>query len=734
MKILLTAINAKYIHSNLAVYSLHAYAAVHGIETAFAEYTINQRPEHIFEDLYRRNPDVLCFSCYIWNIEMVRELAEEYHKLRPQIPIWAGGPEVSFETDAFLDENPAVTGIMAGEGEQTFLELCGYYCDLPAGKTEIQEDLLQMRPANRFVQTDASMQMKPANRFVQPDDSMQMNSVNRFAETDVAASGQDSVRIQKKSADRYGDPDSGKGRKTSVRSLSGIRGLVFRSAGGEHYVHTAPRLPQPMDTFPFVYGREENGELVPNPELSLEHRIIYYETSRGCPFSCSYCLSSVDKRLRFRSLPLVFRELDFFLERKVQQVKFVDRTFNCDRERAMAIWNYLLEHDNGVTNFHFEVAADLITEEEMELIARMRPGLIQLEIGVQSTNLSTIREIHRKMDLDRVKTVVNRIKKGRNVHQHLDLIAGLPEEDFMTFQKSFNEIYNLRPDQLQLGFLKVLKGSYMFDHAEDYGIVSHSRPPYEVLKTRWLSFDDILRIRDAEEMLEKYYNSGQFAVSIMFLEDLFDSAFQMFLELGAWYRKKGLQTQKLSRLGYAEILLDFYQEKAGNLPLGAGENAPVTSEERKSSETGQKRGDGQKEACMKDALLFDLCRIENIKKRPPWAADLRPYRKPVRRYLKEHGLGDKYVRMERFSFLFLKREEKTTSDFRINKRQELLQYVIIDRKKELPEKRSEPFWVLFDYEHRNPLTNEAGIFPVAERSLMQDGYSETADHGDERRN
>ncbi len=417
MKILLTAVNAKYIHSNLAVYSLGAYAQVYRITDAqivIREYTINQAVADILADIYREKPDVLCFSCYIWNISYVEELAEEFHKLCPGVPVWVGGPEVSYGTERFLREHPAVFGAMIGEGEQTFLELCEHYA-----KSSPEENLRR------------------------------------------------------------------------------IAGIAYR--GGDGICFTAQRDVIDMSRIPFCY----------RDMTEFENRIVYYESSRGCPFRCSYCLSSVDKRLRFRSPALVKEELAFFLENRVPQVKFVDRTFNCKHEHAMEIWRFIHEHDNGVTNFHFEVSADLLTEEELELLGTMRPGLVQLEIGVQSTNDATIQEIHRTMDLKRLQEVVARIAAGRNIHQHLDLIAGLPYEGYETFAKSFDEVYAWKPDQLQLGFLKVLKGSYLHGNAAEYGLKYRTKPPYEVMETRWLSFDEVLLIRQVEEMLEVYYNSGQ---------------------------------------------------------------------------------------------------------------------------------------------------------------------------------------------------------------------------------
>lgn len=574
MNILLTAINAKYIHSNLAVYSLRAYGAAHGYNAELAEFTINQKTDDILEQIYRRKPDVLVFSCYIWNIDMVTALAEEFHKICPEVPIWGGGPEVSFETERFLTSHPVFTGVMMGEGERTFLRLCQAYETLQreCGKAE--------------------------------------------------------------------------------ELLRDIEGISFRQADGIVAVQPLREL-LPMDELPFCYEQIED----------FRNRIIYYESSRGCPFQCSYCLSSVDKTLRFRSLDLVCRELQFFLDHRVAQVKFVDRTFNCRREHALAVWRYIREHDNGVTNFHFEVSADLFGEEELEVIAGMRPGLIQLEIGVQSVHERTIREIRRTMNTARVHDAVKRVQQGKNIHQHLDLIAGLPYEDYETFQHSFDEVYRWKPDQLQLGFLKVLKGSYMYERAEEYGIVFRSRAPYEVLSTRWIPYEKMLEIHLVEKMLERMYNSGQFRTALSVLEQRYDSPFQMFLDMGHFYRERGWLECSHSRIQWTEMFLEF----------------AVSADEKR-------------EDWYKEALIFDLYRIEKSKSRPGWAPDLRKSHNQTAAYLRQQKMEKKYCHMEPFRFLEIGKDA-------------------------VPAVREtagseEILWILFDYEKRNPLTNEAALLEV----------------------
>ena len=546
MKVLLGAVNAKYIHSNLAVYCLKAYAEKYGDtsdEISIGEYTINQQLDEILRDIYKRKPDMLCLSCYIWNLTYVEEICREIKKVMPQIIIWIGGPEVSYDGVKVLERLPEVDGVMKGEGEQTFCDLLHFYQD------------------------------------------------------------------------------------KTVDGFQNMKGIVYREQTGQ-IVENEWRKTMDLSKVPFVY---ENMEL-------FEHKIIYYETSRGCPFSCSYCLSSIDKCLRFRDLELVKKELQFFLDHKVPQVKFVDRTFNCKHEHAMAIWKYILEHDNGVTNFHFEVSADLLRDEEMDLMAKMRPGLIQLEIGVQSTNPETIRAIHRHMDLDKLKRCVDRVHSFRNIHQHLDLIAGLPYEDYDTFHRSFNDVYQMKPDQLQLGFLKVLKGSLMQGEAEKYGIVHKEKEPYEVLSTNWLPYGDVLKLKAVESMVEVYYNSGQFQHTLEYLVPLAKDAFTFYESLGAFYEKKGYSEISHSRMRRYEILLEYLQEETD------------VSVEKASQK-----------------MLYDLYLREKLKKRPSFAPDQKVYETAIWDYRKANNIP-KTAHIEVFE------------DGRA---------------------------VLFDYERRDPLSNNA---------------------------
>ena len=504
MKILLVACNAKYIHSNLAVYDLQAYASDYADHIVLKEYTINQQKDDIMRDIYLEHPDVVCVSCYIWNLSFVKELMADLIKILPGADFWAGGPEVSYDAEKFLTENSEFKGVMVGEGEETFKELAGYY--------------VEKNPQN----------------------------------------------------------------------LKDVTGICYRD--GDQIIHNGWRQIMDLSSIPFIYK-----------DLSeFKNRIIYYESSRGCPFSCSYCLSSIDKKLRFRDTETVKKELQFFIDNKVPQVKFVDRTFNCKHDHAMAIWKYINEHDNGVTNFHFEISADLLREEELQEMSTMRPGLIQLEIGVQSTNPDTIKAIHRTMDFEKLKGIVDRIHSFGNIHQHLDLIAGLPYEDYDSFRHSFNDVYALKPQQLQLGFLKVLKGSHMMEMCREYGIVYKTQEPYEVLSTKWLDYDHVLKLKTVENMVEVYYNSGQFQNTLEYLENFFQDAFSIYERLGSFYMEKGYGDVSHTRMRRYEILLEFL------------EDVPEISMDQ-----------------VKDQMVYDLYLRENLKSRPGFARDQKPFERQI---------------------------------------------------------------------------------------------------------
>ena len=504
MKILLVACNAKYIHSNLAVYDLQAYASDYADHIVLKEYTINQQKDDIMRDIYLEHPDVVCVSCYIWNLSFVKELMADLIKILPGADFWAGGPEVSYDSEKFLTENSEFKGVMVGEGEETFKELAGYYVE------------------------------------------------------------------------------------KNPQDLKDMTGICYRD--GDQIIHNGWRQIMDLSSISFIYK-----------DLSeFKNRIIYYESSRGCPFSCSYCLSSIDKKLRFRDTETVKKELQFFIDNKVPQVKFVDRTFNCKHDHAMAIWKYINEHDNGVTNFHFEISADLLREEELQEMSTMRPGLIQLEIGVQSTNPDTIKAIHRTMDFEKLKGIVDRIHSFGNIHQHLDLIAGLPYEDYDSFRHSFNDVYALKPQQLQLGFLKVLKGSHMMEMCREYGIVYKTQEPYEVLSTKWLDYDHVLKLKTVENMVEVYYNSGQFQNTLEYLENFFQDAFSIYERLGSFYMEKGYGDVSHTRMRRYEILLEFL------------EDVPEISMDQ-----------------VKDQMVYDLYLRENLKSRPGFARDQKPFERQI---------------------------------------------------------------------------------------------------------
>lgn len=572
MKIILTAINAKYIHSNLAIYSLKAYAKKYAEHIFLAEYTINQQLDEILMDIYKQKPDVLCFSCYIWNISYVETLIREIHKILPSLPIWLGGPEVSYDAEEVLRRLPEVTGVVKGEGEETFLELASYYVE-------------------------------------------------------------------------------GKGEEY----LCGIKGISYRKHDGEIEENQWREI-MDLSKVPFVY--EDMDE--------FRNKIIYYETSRGCPFSCSYCLSSVDKCLRFRDLKMVKKELQFFLDNEVPQVKFVDRTFNCKHDHALEIWRYIAENDNGITNFHFEISADLLNEEELALLGTMREGLVQLEIGVQSTNPKTIGEIKRTMRFEKVSDAVKRVNAGRNIHQHLDLIAGLPYEDYKSFGKSFNDVYALSPEQLQLGFLKVLKGSYMEEHTEEYGLVYKSLPPYEVLYTKWLPYEDVLKLKRIEEMVEVYYNSGQFSYTLEHLTGEFATPFAFFEQLGEYYEKHTFHMISHSRITRYEILLGFVEKYVS-----------------------------ERVDFYRELLVFDLYLRENIKSRPVFSGENTVDKEWLSGFYEEESKEHKYLRgYEKYD----KRQLRKMTHI------EKFNYDVLGNGTQ------KDTVILFDYQNRSKLNYQATIF------------------------
>lgn len=601
MKVLLAAINAKYIHSNLGIYSLKTYGEkmlkewglAEQAEISLAEYTINHQMEQILQDIYKRKPDVIGFSCYIWNISYVKMILADIKKVLPDVKIWAGGPEVSYHAEAFLKEEPAVDLVMMGEGELTFAHFL--------------KALL------------------------------------------------------------------------NGEELKQVSGLMLRNDDGT-FTDTGFRQVMDMSQIPFPYAFMDMKE--------LEHRIIYYESSRGCPFSCAYCLSSIDKKLRFRSLDLVLPELEWFLQAKVPQVKFVDRTFNCKKSHAMAIWQYIRDHDNGITNFHFEIAADLLDKDELDLLSTMRPGLVQLEIGVQSTNEKTLETIRRKTDIEEIRQITETINSWHNIHQHLDLIVGLPWEDLKRFKQSFNDVYSMEPEQLQLGFLKILKGSYMEELIPDCDLLYSTAPPYEVLQTKWLSYGDVLELKDIEEMTEVHYNSRQFTCTLKELEKEFNTPYEMFSFMAGYYNKNHLSGISHSRIARYEILWKMIQvklEKSGRYETHETYETYESHEPRGIEES---PGISEKLELYRDLLMTDLYLRENVKSRPSFARDLSSSKDFVR--------------------AFFQREENTP--------EHLSGYEGYDSRQMAKMAHLEPLrdgtYLLFDYKKRDPLSNNAWILRV----------------------
>ena len=567
MKVLLVAINAKYIHSNLAIYSLKANCGAYESQVQLMEYSINQYPEDIFRELYQQKADVVCFSCYIWNIGMVEQVAGWLSQVAPKTKIWIGGPEVSFDMKERMERCSFIDGVMYGEGEDTFKDMMAVW-----------------------------------NFQMQVED---------------------------------------------------VKGIGHRHDDGSIHIHGAREFVD-MSGLNFVYTKPED----------FKHKIIYYETSRGCPFQCSYCLSSVEKKVRFRDLTLVKEELKRFIDWEIPQVKFVDRTFNCKREHSMEILKFIKEHDRGITNFHFEVTADLLTDEELDFMATLRPGLIQLEIGVQSTCPETLKEIRRYVSFEKLSEIVQRIHAGHNIHQHLDLIAGLPFEDLNRFKQSFNDVYALKPEQFQLGFLKVLKGSYMREKADDYGLVYRPEPPYEIMATKWLSYDDLLVLKGVEEMVEVYYNSRQFEYSLDWLETYFDNAFAMYEALADYYKEHHLGGVNHSRMARYEILLN-YVENHFNI---------------------------EETRIFKQILTYDLYLRENVKSRPAWASKQDPYTASYVEFFRDEANREKY---------FTGYDSYTTKQIQ---RMTHIEYFDFNLFAEDEADRQRPIFVWFDYLNRDPLT------------------------------
>lgn len=460
MKILLTAINSKFVHSNLAVRYLKAFTKDMDYDCNIREFSINDREEKILEEIIKESPNVVAFSTYIWNIEMIKRLSNLIKLVDENIEILYGGPEVSYDSQNILRE---LNGdyIIEGEGEKTYREFVEY--------------------------------------------------------------------------------------KLQERSLEDIRGLYYKKDNNIFFNGKRPLMN--MNEVVFPYEEDEN----------LDNKIVYYESSRGCPFNCSYCLSSTIHGVRFLDIERVKKELSYFIKKEVKLVKFVDRTFNCNHKFTMAIWKFLINQDTKI-QFHFEISADLLKDAELELLRKAPKDRFQFEVGVQTTNDEVLNRINRFVNFSDIKEKVDELLKLRNIKQHLDLIAGLPGEDYNSFKRSFNDVYSIKPEEIQLGFLKLLRGASIREEAVAYGMKFSPYPPYEILKTKDLSYGELLKLKKVEEMVDKYYNSQKFNNIINYLVKQFDNPFDFYYELGKYFDKKGYFNRNIGNSEYYKVFLDFNME------------------------------------------------------------------------------------------------------------------------------------------------------------------------------
>ena len=460
MKILLTALNSKFVHSNLAVRYLKAFTKDMNYECVIREFSINDREEKILEEIIKERPNVVAFSTYIWNIEIIKRLSNLIKLVDESIEIIYGGPEVSYDSQNILKE---LNGeyIIEGEGEKTYREFVEF--------------------------------------------------------------------------------------KLGERDVQSIRGLYYK-VNGEVYSNGKRPLMN-MNEIIFPYEENEN----------LDNKIVYYEASRGCPFNCKYCLSSTVHGVRFLDVDRVKEELQYFIDKEVRLVKFVDRTFNCNHKFTMAIWEFLINQETN-TQFHFEISADILKEAELELLRKAPKDRFQFEVGVQTTNDEVLNKINRFVNFSDIKEKVDELLKIRNIKQHLDLIAGLPGEDYNSFKKSFNDVYSIAPEEIQLGFLKLLRGSSMREEAEEYGMKYSPYPPYEILKTNDISYEELIKLKKVEEMVDKYYNSQKFNNIIKYFVNKFDTPFDFYYELGDYFDKKGYFNRNIGNSEYYRVFLDFNME------------------------------------------------------------------------------------------------------------------------------------------------------------------------------
>lgn len=471
LKVVLVGINSKYTHLNLAIRYLKAYTEDLDFQCIIREFSVNDRLEKLLEEIISEKPDIVGFSCYVWNKEIVKSLSELIKIVNNDIEIIYGGPEVSFSGKEFLEETKG-DFLIEGEGEETFKEFIKY---------KIYEK-----------------EKKPSY----------YNGIN----------------------------------------LDEITGLYYKKSGKIHYGGKKKNMDINNVKFPYIY--EEN----------LDNKIVYYEASRGCPYGCKYCLSSVDRNLRFRDIDKVKKELKNLIDKNVRLVKFVDRTFNCNEKFSIEIWEFLI-NQNSNTKFHFEISANILTSNQVKILSKAPKGRFQFEVGVQTTNKEILHNINRIADFAEVESKVKEIKSLNNISQHLDLIAGLPGENFNSFKKSFNEVFAIAPEEIQLGFLKILKGSPMELEKEKWGMKNSPYPPYEIVKTKDISYEELLILKKVEAMVDKYYNSGKFSNILKYFNAKFQDYFQFYEELGFFFQEKGYFDRNISSADYYKVFLEFNSEK-----------------------------------------------------------------------------------------------------------------------------------------------------------------------------
>ena len=474
--ILLVAVNSSFSHTNIAVRYLKYYAE---LETSgdidFCEFTINQPLGEILRGINARNPKVILFSTYIWNVEAVIRIAKNIKALRPEVAVAAGGPEAGFRGKEFLEENPEFDFVVKGEGEETFSQI-----------------------------------------------------VKQFT-------------INKEQP-----------------ALKNVKGLYIRNPSGKNDITFTGEqdLICDLGKLPFPYPDLET--------MDPDHKIYYYESSRGCPFSCAYCMSSLDTKVRFVPLEKVFADIQRFLDANVKLVKFVDRTYNLKPERYVGIWKYIMEHHNGKTMFHFEIEGEFLSEEAMEFLQTVPEGIMQFEIGVQSSNPEVLKACGRSPETRKLMENILRIPE--TIHTHLDLIAGLPFEDLESFRRSFDFVMNIKPDALQLGFLKVLYGAPVNSFCSQPGWKWMQTPPYEVLETPYLSYEDILFLRGLETALDAYWNDHHFDSVMKYLAGK-GSWWLLFVELTEWLRGRNAFSDARQKDFWAEMLYKWLTEKNSQTAL-----------------------------------------------------------------------------------------------------------------------------------------------------------------------